>query len=274
MMSDSSLDPPFSPPINALLRQLLDGTQSILGEQLLGLYLSGSLALGDFDPNSSDIDFVAVLSRPLDAVTVAALTQVHATLRTGTTGASGGGGGRSEGSPRAPRLEGFYVPLAAVRQPAPPHAQQDVFVAGWTSCGMRRLRWDWVIECYVVREHGVVLDGPPPATLIAPISREELMASVRATLVDDWSQQVESPEWMLPRYEQAFVILTMCRAWYVLTGGPYVSKPEAARWAQQHLPPEWAPLIERALAWRADATRDEAGLRETLRFMHFTLSHS
>jgi hypothetical protein len=271
VMSDSSLGPTPYPPINALLRQLLDGTRRILGEQLLGLYLSGSLALGDFDPTSSDIDFVAVLTRPPDAVTVAALTQLHATLR---TGASGGVEGGSEGSPKTPRMEGFYVPHSTVRQPAPPSAEQDVCFAGWTSFGVRRLRWDWVIECYVVREHGVVLAGPPPAVLFAPISREELMASVRATLVDDWSQQVDSPEWMFPRYEQAFVILTMCRAWYVLTGGLYVSKPEAARWAQQHLPPEWTPLIERALNWRADATCDEDGLRETLRFVRFTLSHS
>jgi len=45
--------------INALLRELLAGIRTILGNHLVGIYLEGSLANGDFD-ESSDIDFVVV----------------------------------------------------------------------------------------------------------------------------------------------------------------------------------------------------------------------
>ncbi len=269
-MSRSSTGPTPYAPINAVLRQLLDGCRSILGEHLIGLYLTGSLAFGDFEPTSSDIDFVAAISRAPDEATVTALRQMHAGLG---AGGSGGGDGK-EGGTAVPRLEGFYVPLATLRQPEPTIPNQDVFFAEGSRLGEHRLRWDWVIDCYLLREHGVALDGPPPAALIDPISREQLIASVRASLRHDWSQHVDGPEWMRPRTEQAFVVLTMCRAWYVLTCGEFVSKPEAARWAQRHLPPEWAPLIDRALDWRTDATRDDAALRETLRFLQFTLAHS
>jgi predicted nucleotidyltransferase len=34
--------------------------QAVLRDRFIGLYLGGSLALGDFDPQRSDIDFVAV----------------------------------------------------------------------------------------------------------------------------------------------------------------------------------------------------------------------
>ena len=72
----------------------------------------------------------------------------------------------------------------------------------------------------------------------------------------------------------SFAMFVASLALYVLDRGAFVSKPEAAGWALRHLAPEWAPLIERALAWRKDATLDDAALPETLRFLRFTLSQS
>lgn len=48
--------PTPSPEVNAVLDRLHQGVSSILGTQLAGLYLHGSLALGDLNPASSDID--------------------------------------------------------------------------------------------------------------------------------------------------------------------------------------------------------------------------
>lgn len=39
--------------------------QTVLGEHFRGMYLSGPLALGDFSPDSSDIDFVVVTDADL-----------------------------------------------------------------------------------------------------------------------------------------------------------------------------------------------------------------
>src|SRR5690242_3653132 len=44
-------------PVLTLLRERI---QAVLGDQLVGLYLYGSLSSGAFDPASSDVDFVAV----------------------------------------------------------------------------------------------------------------------------------------------------------------------------------------------------------------------
>jgi hypothetical protein len=46
-----------------------------------GLYLEGSVALGDFRPHTSDIDFVAVTTDPPDATALTALERAHARLR-------------------------------------------------------------------------------------------------------------------------------------------------------------------------------------------------
>lgn len=38
--------------------------------------------------------------------------------------------------------------------------------------------------------------------------------------------------------------------------------------------PEWAPLIARALAWRADGTADKDALTETLRFTCYAVARN
>ena len=63
--------------INEILELLLASLQSILGAKLVGLYLNGSLVIGDFDPEISDIDLVAALSSDIDVREFEALQKMH-----------------------------------------------------------------------------------------------------------------------------------------------------------------------------------------------------
>ena len=81
-MSDALQPTPY-PDVNTVLRHFLAETQAILGERFVGLYLSGSLAVGEFDPRSSDIDFVVVTDAPLPADRVVALRAMHARFAAG-----------------------------------------------------------------------------------------------------------------------------------------------------------------------------------------------
>jgi hypothetical protein len=68
------------PQVNRVVGGLRDGLGDALGDELAGLYLSGSLALGGFDPPSSDIDvLVATAAMPNEAV-IQRLAALHATL--------------------------------------------------------------------------------------------------------------------------------------------------------------------------------------------------
>src|SRR5438105_7327825 len=89
-----------------------------------------------------------------------------------------------------------------------------------------------------------------------------------------WARQMDGPEpeWLRTRHYQAFAILTMCRALYTLERGEVVSKPVAAAWAREALGTRWAPLIERALAWRPDHRSDDVA--ETLRFIRYTIKRA
>ena len=85
------------------MQELLSGAQAVLGSQLVGMYLYGSLSSGDFNPETSDIDFVVVTEGALPPERVAGLEALHQRLWAG-------------GAYWAAHLEGAYVPRADWRR--------------------------------------------------------------------------------------------------------------------------------------------------------------
>jgi hypothetical protein len=253
---------PFHPTpykdVNAILHLLLTKTQAILGPRLVGYYLYGSLSLGDFDPASSDIDFLAVTNEELPDEVLESLSAMHADIA-------------HSGLPYADYYEGSYIPRNALRSYDPANARHPTIGVDWPF-HVGEHGPNWIIERYIVREHGVVLYGPSPQTLIDPISIRELQAAVRKQLKERWqSSLLTDPEWLRPRNYQAFAVLTLCRALYTLHDGTISSKPQAAAWAQERYP-QWRPIIERSLAWRSQVEKDD--LTETLTFLQDALTEA
>jgi hypothetical protein len=250
------------PEVNTMLSLLLREVQGVLGADFVGMYLYGSLSLGDFDPASSDIDFLVVTEHELPGETVASLGTMHARIA-------------ASGLEWADKLEGSYIPRAALRRYDPANNRHPTIGLDW-AFGIGAHGRNWVIERQIVREHGVVISGPSPATLIDSVSADDLRTAVRDALDGFWRVQLTAPEERLPRLHmreyQAFAILTMCRALYTLDHREVVSKPVAARWARETLPPPWPGLIAKALRWRHDTRPDD--LTETLAFIRYTIERA
>jgi predicted nucleotidyltransferase len=238
------------PEVSAVLDSLLAGVREVLGERCVGLHLYGSLATGDFDPDTSDIDFLVVTEGDVRDDDVAALAAMHAELK-----ARGGPYAALEGSHiRAPRCA---AGIPRTRHPHLSHERRSLEEHGA----------DWVIQRLVLREHGVGIAGPAPREWIDPVTPSQLRAAIVALLGDFWAGHGSSDEFLRPRAYQVFAVQTMCRALHALAHGGIVSKPAAARWAREALPTEFRPAIERALAWpRGDQHDDPEGTRALIRF--------
>lgn len=244
--------------VNAILRLLFTNVQAILGEQLVGFYLYGSLSLGDFDPQSSDVDFLVVTADELSQETLLALRDMHESIAESSL-------------PFAQRLEGSYIPRAALRKYDPANARHPTIGVDW-SFHVDQHKSNWVIERYIVREHGVIVYGPSPKTVIEFVAPDELRRAVYEQLTNFWQAQLDGPGWLRSREYQAFAVLTMCRALYTLYNGDVPTKPQAAAWAQEHLDPNWKPTIERALVWRTQHEQDD--MSETLDFLRYALAQA
>ena len=249
------------PDVDAILAEVLAGVRRALGEAFVGMYLGGSLALRAFDPATSDVDFVVVTEGEVTEELEARLRAAHARITAGE-------------SPWAKKLEGRYVPRETLRlRERSDQRCAYLGVGGGFSVG--GYSNDWIVELHVVREHGIVVAGPEPKALIDPISPTEIRGAC-AAIMRDWAPLLTDTSRFDAEY-QAYTVLTMCRMRYTLEHGEIVSKPVAAEWAKGRLGTEWAPLIERAMAWRHGQAFDElprvlALVRETMELSGVTES--
>lgn len=249
------------PDVSRLLDNLLGGVTHALGDNLVGFYLRGSLALGDFDPETSDLDVLVVTHRPVSNSEFDAVKQVHARIAVGD-------------NPYARRIEVSYIDRASIKRFAAGERRHPTIGSDWTF-GWAEHRANWVIERWIVRERGVTLFGPDPKTLIDPIPPEELRVAVRDELqarLRDWAGGTAAPDWLLPRYYQAFEVETVCRALYTMAHGEFRTKPRAVAWALEILPEPWRSLVERSQAWRAEQAPDTATVTEVMAFVRWAAS--
>ena len=223
--------------VNAVLQGFLEGAGAVLGEGLVGMYLYGSLATGDFSPDRSDIDFVAVTEEEVTDAQLAALKAMHDRFL-------------ASDSPWANEIDGSYIPRAAMRRYDPAHARHPHIERGVGILRLERFRPDWVIQRDVLHRHGVTVAGPPPHTLIDPVSPTDIYQAVRSLVLNSWAPVPDDPDELHHWGGQVYAVLTMCRMLHTLETGRAGSKQAAGGWARDALGPPWTALIDRALAWK------------------------
>ncbi|HXF84161.1 MAG TPA: aminoglycoside adenylyltransferase domain-containing protein [Anaerolineales bacterium] len=245
--------------VNEILHLLLANIKATLKDQFVGMYLYGSLASGDFDPATSDIDFLVVTKDILPQQIIVELEIMHYRIW-------------NSGLKWASKLEGAYIPQKDIRRhtseskPCPTVNEGKFYLSSLGS--------DWLIQRHIVRERGVVLEGPDPKTLIDPISPNDLHRAVLGILREWWFPMLENPTWLKERKSNyhGYAVITMCRALYTLKNKKIISKPKAIEWAKEKLNGRWRPLIEQAVASQYGQESDF--LNETLEMIRYTLSES
>ena len=248
-----NLFPTAHPDVNEVLNLLHANVKNILEDQFVGMYLYGSLSSGDFNPESSDIDFLFVTKDLLSEETISKLDVMH--QQTWATSLK-----------RAGKLEGAYVPQALIRKhdpdgvPCPTVNEGKFYTAPLGS--------DWIIQRHVVREYGVVIEGPDPKTLIDFVTPEDIRSSVMGVLREWWFPMLDNPSWLEEHDAgyRSFAVITMCRVLHALETGTITSKPKAAQWTRERLEAPWQQLIDTSIAVSNHADQD-VPLEETLGFI-------
>ena len=210
------------------------------------MYLHGSLALGDFNPGESDLDFLVVTERDIDAEQIGKLDALH--LRLGAW------------------LDGSYLPREVFRRFDPARVMHPHIESRGGRLFVDHHGGETIIYRYVLRKCGVVLVGPPPQDLVDPVDREELRAAVRDLVANWWVPMLDEASRFDDAAYRRYMVLTMCRVRFTLAERDVVSKPKAACWALGHVEREWRPLIERA------AVRGDCDYDETVAFVRSTLA--
>lgn len=242
------------PKVNDMVDRFLAETKRVLGEQFLGFYLFGSLSSGDFDIQSSDIDFLCTTTDKLSEEVIIDLEKMYFDLE--------------RFDPKWwYRLEGSFTPQADMYRynpdngPYPTVHEGRFYLAGHES--------HWIIQRHLLLKNAVIVEGEEPKNFIAPVSVDDLHGALCSFLDEWWIPMLEDPVKLDTHEYQAYAILTMCRMLYTFKNDEIASKPVSARWAQENFP-EWRKLIDWAMAWKEnDSFPDKK--KETMAFIQFAV---
>ena len=205
-----------------LLERLRDGL--LARGDLVGMYLYGSLATGDFSPACSDIDVVVMVQREPDTAAIQERRQLHLTL-TGSGDIAG-------------RLHCLYVPVETAADPAPLRPY-------WF--GNRMTQWQLKVMTQAeLTSAGVALFGPWPPPAIKPVSTADVQAAVHQEISGYWRRIARQRKCWLQDTWVDFGLTVLPRAEAVLTGGDLITKTEAiSRLADFGVPATLAQQIRR-----------------------------
>lgn len=236
------------------LEELTAGLRAILADDLVGVYLHGSLALGCFNPQRSDIDVIAVTRR-------AAARQERARLGAFVLQCSG-----PKERPREPPypLEISILTEAQLRPwqyPTPfdfhygesqrPRFTAEDFDPLWPE------DHDLAAHVTVLREAGITLDGRPFADVFPVVPKSDYVDSLLRDLA--WSREQRLA---------LYTILSASRVWATFADRRLHSKLSGGLWALGHAPAEYHALLARAVAvYRGESDDDAFDADEVAAFL-------
>jgi hypothetical protein len=226
--------------------------REVLGEDLIGVYLHGSGVLGDFAPERSDVDVLAVSSRGLSTedkrriaedLTESALPCPAAGLELHVIAS-----GVLQGPSGAPRFELHVVTDKS--------KGTERVLDGRGRAGDP----DLLMHFAVIREHGRAVAGPGPSEVFPRIPRAWLVGALVGEL--RWAEQHASP---------AYQVLNACRAWRYLEDDLLCSKLEGATWAAERAADR--SVVETAIRRRQGLTRRGPSREGAKSFLREVLRH-
>jgi predicted nucleotidyltransferase len=205
----------------------------VLGSDLVGAYLHGSAVLGGLRP-ASDIDVLVVARRRTTSEERRALVDRLLAV-------SGGGAGSADARP----VELTVVAQSDVRPwRYPPRSEfqygewlRREFEQGIAPSPGASPDLALLITMALLGDRPLI--GPPPAEVLDPVPRHDLLRAVVAGVPD----LIADLEW-----DTRNVILTLARIWMTLATGEIGSKDAAADWSLARLPEEHRAVLAHARA--------------------------
>lgn len=216
-----------------LIDQFVIMTKEIIGEQLTGIYLHGSLAMGCFKPVKSDIDLIVIIENDISDV-----QKMEFMKRVVNLNQQAPEKGLEISVVKRKYCDSFVYPTPFALHFSPMHLQwfyddpQD-YVAN-----MKGEDKDLAAHFTMINRYGIVLYGEEIAKVFAAVPRENYIDSICADIEDAETDIMEQP---------VYITLNLCRVLAFLQDGLYLSKEEGGKWGLAHLPIPCHAFISDAL---------------------------
>jgi len=245
-------------PYRLLLSAITEMAKEVFAENLTGVYLHGSAAMGCYNPHKSDLDLIFVVNEALDDRTKRRFLDRILYL-----------------NQKAPEkgLELSVVQRSVCNPflfPTPYECHFSNAHRAWYEQNpeemIRTLHGvdpDLAAHFTILRHYGVVLYGKPISEVFAPVPRKDYLNSIRADVLDAKEALLENP---------AYFILNFCRVLGYLKEGRILSKKSGGEWAVSTLPACYHPVIRTALRFYTTDETPSFSQTDATAFMDYALN--
>lgn len=237
--------------IKDFVHDLVSKLAAEIDDNLVGIYLHGSLAMGSYYRPKSDIDLIVVISNKLDVSerkSVAETIAEHAALKP-TTGNIELSIVLAETAKTIPVPVPFEVHYGT--------EWHDKILAGEVDYVKEQTDIDLQSHFAYVVQRGIVLQGKPVKEVFGEIDWQTFMDGV----IDDFNWIVADEHILETPF---YGVLNICRVLQLLAENTKQvhSKDEGGEWALQNLPEQYHVIIRQALeAYRSPKQVDESQRR-------------
>ncbi|WP_088829848.1 aminoglycoside adenylyltransferase domain-containing protein [Paenibacillus tyrfis] len=219
-------------PVTSVLDTIASLFKEELNDNLAGIYLHGSLAMGCFNPNKSDIDLLVVAKRSMTAETSRQIANKLLAIDDGLPNEGG-----IELSVILESILGEFVyPTPFEFHYSPLHRDKYRTDRNYI-CGGREDP-DLAAHLTVAYHRGIALYGKPLREMMQPIVKRFYVESILHDVEDAPQGVLEAPE---------YYVLNLCRVLYYLKEGVVSSKREGGEWGLKALPSEYGETIRLCL---------------------------
>lgn len=209
-------------------------SKRILGDNLVGIYLHGSAAMGCFNPLKSDIDLLVVTANDMPDETKRAYMDMVVTLN-----AQAPAKGIEMSVVKREVCKSFVYPTPFVLHFSVMHFDwyrdnPDDYVKK-----MNGTDKDLAAHFTVIRERGICLYGEPVADVFGEVPDEDYMDSLWYDIADAEDDIAE---------DTMYLTLNLARVLAWQQEGKVFSKKEGGEWGLKNLPEKYHELLRKALS--------------------------
>jgi len=199
---------------------------------LVGTYLYGSISLGGFDKEKSDIDFVTVLKRGLTQEESNNLKAIHKELNLNSLGK---------------RMDGIYIPMNEV-------GKTNEALSPYLYCTNGKIKrgyWDInAVTWWMIKQYGIKIYGKEISELNFQSNWIKVVENMEYNINVYWINKAKNRLVFMFDDMIEFCVLTISRILSTLEFEKILTKMDGASKAKEILPERWHLLLEEALRMR------------------------